>query len=360
MIFIFLPIKMKLLFFVFLHVVMVQYTEVAKRAYCDRSITYQSSDNGYTATMNAISACNNVPTSVTSATGTSSWIYSYLKTTPVGSTAPYEFYITLLGTQEYRDVNKVPGYQIGSDVIQYQIQAYKNGRGGLALFSPVNYNKQVLSNGTTVHILSYNLKKTSVDIAEINVNLTYATREVSVVQEGAYNSKIIITPNSFKWSFNLKNITYRYANSAGIALMFDTVSTTPGSVFPASTSSIGSTIADFRPNDVNQYQNVYLVPNTPNADFNRTGNWFSCNTRSNAKKGNITVNTPVIYSQAYYGDYNYYNNMDPNVYSVSTMWLSTFDRVDEVTMEMNIMSMENSSNKYYISIYIILLILINN
>lgn len=296
-------------------------------------------------------------------TSTDNITYLNINYLPKGETRPSMFYIIIRKITEYLEVNGIPGYQRGDQELYY-VYLTKSGRTSDSYFSPIGYYQEVPFQGTIIHHLTYYLNKSVVDIAQIEIDVTFTTKEVHYQQPSTYPSKQILIPDSVKWNLKFKNFTYRY-QSTGIAVQFDIVSQYK-SVFWSS----DETPSSFYPDQVNSYQSIYSFPyNFYNRNIN---NYMGFITKTNATLNNTVVSGNVY---NYYVELNQLDNyfgLDSLLYGVRWFFLSNDKRYEEFSLDISLMgkqnntfisqnatkSITNNSFKNTLSVFVIIIFLI--
>jgi len=160
---------------------------------------------------------------------------------------------------EYMDTDGEKGYQPSKDII---LRTHWLGEGfgpnvpGFK-WSPITTSNVTLPTGDTLRRFSFNLRKALQTrfLCDIQFGVDITPREINV--NGTI--KTILTPNSFKITFDATNITYTNSSASGFAL--GAVIVTAASIRARANATI---VDGARPDDQTPNQNAFGVPDADN------------------------------------------------------------------------------------------------
>ena len=338
---------MKIIFFLFFVCVFCQdYIDITKKTYCNKIINTQPS-NSYVYKFNSTSTCYSNLYDLNYVMG--SQIFQFLAFIyKIPTKTDFLAYTAMLSMGEYQEFNKIPGFQLG-DIEINEIFFRSGSTTKTGNFSSITYYTIKPFEGTTIHCMSYTLSKNTNNIADLVVNLNYTTSEVSIPIDGIPNSRIILTPNSVKWSFTFKNISYSTDKSAGIYLRMSLLST--GDLIYLNSSNKAPTTFD--PYADNENQGRITFPN-----FGQDGGYFSYIKTAKAKQNGNDIYVPLRMYYALTGGPNIFFNGDG--FKIYSVWLSSESKASEINMETFYSAPDNNNSKINMSYFILLLILLIN
>lgn len=313
-----------------------KYKDVNNRISCSRTFVVLQSDIRYSY-VNSTPSCQEYPYVMEYAATTYEWPYTAMGMN-IGNNYFANFFI-LDSILEYTERNNVPGFQLLGDTTNQEVSYQASSRTKYTKFSAVSYTREQFTD-TTIHYFSYKLDKSDIDIAEVNVNVVFVTNELSLEQQGTSGSRMILKPNSLKWSLNFKNITYSSPTSTGIAVQFKMLAKDTVNMRSLNITGYNKPVPDFKPDTLNQYQNIFDVPfdvGGPNVSY------VSYINSADSKKNNVTMQTPIYSDYLFTARQNIYVPHLPSNFLVSAYWFSTSDRLTETNIDIYMSPVSSSS-----------------